>query len=661
MKTSQPLKDYHFIARHIAIKNSLHPSNITNPVVLFHPNWVNALIYYIGLFIVVVILAGVLTGFGQAAPVISAIVSLFPFVSMQVGYFALMTFCLYAVPWALVYIPDVSNLFRNFWENLQDRRLGRIAPHNQNSIALERAHNILTMLYRKHMKRSNPNLDHKKALSIIGNTLIQLAILDAIDDAMSSDPKQLESDVFHKNIIKRDTFQLGYHFINKVKKPDPFTDLLQETANIHLMIITDLEKERQINYLNELLTKDNDNSNTKVPTDDFYTVIRNCKNNNLSLSGLIQYRKKLLKGKQNRVINEAQIATKNKHIANRLWEIQRKHDPSISRLSYIAEWSGTILGFLNAAIANASGTALAPLYIISTILMIYAIPNAVIPFYLAFTLVAAFAASGFISSFGITRKSIEKAFINMSNFVLDSDRANREHKQFTYEGPYYYKPFKYLAYLNKRYSILPIVMSLFISLAIASFNFLAGVTFAHIVLNPSLMMHPTQIATYSIQSISSLHAFELGLGIIGFGFSVIAVAPLMLCAWRNFQKAIKLEPISSKPWLAVTALVTSLINTGLTYRMMLRPGSPLDLFFGATPWLINLMTYVAPIFIAILGFALFYMGLQNMLSDKGRGVFEIYNETLALKMDYTLPEHSLPRMKDPYSNVDENLVSVTSP
>ena len=118
----------------------------------------------------------------------------------------------------------------------------------------------------------------------------------------------------------------------------------------------------------------------------------------------------------------------------------------------------------------------------------------------------------------------------------------------------------------------------------------------------------------------------------------------------QLPKAIQLEPITSKPWLALIALLTSLINTGLTYRMMLRPGSPLDLFFGATPWLINLMTYVAPIFIAILGFALFYMGLQNMLSDKGRDIFEIYNETLALNMDFTPPELRAYSLDKPNNN-----------
>ena len=637
MNTSQFLKDYHYIARRIAIKNSLH-RNIPEPTGLFYPNWLNALIYYLCLFIVVVILAGVLTGFGQAAPVISAIVSLFPFVSMQVGYFALMTFGLYAIPWALVYIPDVSNLFRNFWENWQDRSLGRSAPYNQNSIALDRAHNILTMLYRKHMKHGKDRLDHAKVLHDIGNTLIKLAVLDAIDDTIANGSKASD-ELFYNNITKRDTFKLGYHFVTKGQAP--FDNLLEETALIHLTNDSDLENKHKA-YIKNTLNKND--------SDAFYTTIQACRENHFNLNTLITYRKELLKKTNSEGKNKTLVATHNKHIANRLWEIQRKHDQSVSRWSYLSEWAGTILGFLNASIANGSGTALAPLYLISTILMIYAVPSAVISFYLSLTLVIAFAASGFISSFGITRKSIEKAFINMSNFVLDSDRANREHKQFTYEGPYYYKPFKYLAYLNKRYSILPIVMSLFISLAIASFNFLAGVTFAHIVLNPSLMMHPTQVATFSIQSIGSLHAFELAFGIIGFGFTVIAVAPLMLCAWRNFQKAIQLEPITSKPWLAVIASLTSLINTGLTYRMMLRPGSPLDLFFGATPWLINLMTYVAPIFIAILGFALFYMGLQNMLSDKGRDVFEIYNETLALDMDFTPPELRAHSLDKAYNN-----------
>ena len=69
------LDDYQYIARHIAVKNTLYTKRDK-------PSLLSNLLYYICLFIVVVVLAGVLTGFGQAAPIISAIVSLFPFVNI---------------------------------------------------------------------------------------------------------------------------------------------------------------------------------------------------------------------------------------------------------------------------------------------------------------------------------------------------------------------------------------------------------------------------------------------------------------------------------------------------------------------------------------------------------------------------------------------------
>ena len=328
----------------------------------------------------------------------------------------------------------------------------------------------------------------------------------------------------------------------------------------------------------------------------------------------------------------------NKQLAQKIWEIQRKLDPRVSWWSNIASWLGSSLGFLNAAIANASGTALAPLYIISTLLMIYAIPNAVLPDYLAFGVVSAFASSGFIASFGITRKSIERSFVNMADFFLDIVKSQRQHKHFSYNGPDYYMPIAYLGYINKRYAILPICSSLFLSVDIASFNFLAGVTFAHILVTPGLICSPI-VATFSVSSISVLSAFELAFGIVGFGFTIIAVAPLMLCAWQNFIKSNKLEPWYTKPYLSIGALVTSAINTLLMLRMMLRPGSPLDLFFGATPWIIKTMTIIAPICIFILGFALFYMGLKYMIDDKGHSMSAIINETLILEPDYTCPNN----------------------
>lgn len=642
------LDDYQYIAKHIAIKNTLYTKRDK-------PSLLSNLLYYICLFIVVVVLAGVLTGFGQAAPIISAIVSLFPFVNIQVGYFALLAFSIYAIPWAMVYIPDVSNIFRHWWENWQDYLSGRASIPNRNSIALDRAHNILSMLYRKEMKRegvrSNTQLYtsmlKKDALTHVGNTLIYLSILDALEEKIYLEWENIDD--FYSNVAKRDSFKLGYHLIKKAKysEGNNFKNLLEETAEIHLSHDANLLSESEA-FLNDQIQ--NHQSGRKKHF--FWSILSKqivTGLNNFDMQSWVKFRKELL----NTQTASAYQATQNKQIAQRIWDIQRKHVSTISRWSLTAEWLGTVLGFLNASIANASGTALAPLYLISTIFMIYGIPNAVISFALAYNLVIAFAASGFVSSFGITRKSIEKSFSNMANFILDNDRAQRSHKKFVYHGPIYKKPFAYLYHINKRYSILPILMALFLSLAIASFNFLAGVTCAHMILNPSIMIHPTQIAAFSIQSLSSLTAFELGLGIIGFSFTVIAVTPLMLCAWKSFLKSIKLEPLSTKPWLTLAAFLTSLINTMLMFRMMLRPGSPLDLFFGASPLVIKIMTYVAPICILILGFALFYMGLKTMLSDKGRNVISICKESLALKANYHTPK-LIPASKINQQNKERN-------
>lgn len=622
----QLIKDYHYIARRIALKNSLYQSKEA-------PSWSEKALYYTCLFFIVVILAGILTGFGQAAPIISAIVSLFPEVSIQIGYMALMAFSLYAIPWALVYIPDISNLFRNGWENFKNPS----AIHNQNSIALERAHNILAMFYRKSMKRSQNkgfNPSKKDALKHVGNILIKLAILDTVDDYMSSGKILSDYTTFYENIAARDSFKLGFHLHQKcaeksANESEIFENLLQETAELHLK-----QKAPETKHLQRYLEGVRSKPNNKFETNLAALITLNC----FQTENIVKFRKELLDASPPSVY----VATEYKQISQKLWAIQCKVDENISYWSKTSEKLGTVLGFLNAAIANVSGTALAPLYIIATILMIYAVPNAILPFYLSLTLVSAFAASGFVSSYGITRKSIEKAFVNMANAILDVDKSKRPHKQFSYDGNILFKPFHYLWYLTKRHY--PVVMALFISLAIASFNFLAGVTFAHILLNPSMIMHPTQVATFSIQSLASLHVFELAFGIIGFTFTVIAVAPLMICAWKNFIKANKLEHFTTKPTLAMAAALTSIVNTALMFRMMLRPGSPLDLFFGATPWVINIMTYVAPLCILVLGFALFYMGLQTMLNDRGRNMFEIYSETLALKADYSLSA-SLPELK----------------
>lgn len=639
---TQLRRDYIQVARSIALKNSLF-LNGEKPTPQ-ESSW-----YYFLLFIVVVILAGLLTGFGAAAPIINGILSFTKVVNIRIGYIALCAFSLYAIPWALVYIPEVSNLFRNWWENRQDRKNGiNIDETSVNSAALQQAHNILAMYYRKALNEKNHVSSITNALESTGLTMMHLAILDALEAELKKSFKDANSAT--QNIItttaQSDAFKLGWLlYKQRLLESNPLDNLLQRTAESHLNQEIQLDS---IAFLKAFLDQDNSLSVH------IHSTIRENVNKhrlNINLTSLNTLRLKMLER-----AHTPHRQTNHKQIEQRIWRIQRDHTPTLSWWSWLAEKLGTTLGFLNAAIANTTGTALAPLYFISTLFMIYAMPNAIIPFYLALTLVSAFALSGFVASFGITRKSIERAFSNMANFVLDQTRLNREHKRFKYDGSIYYMPFAYLAYLNKRYSLLPISMALFLSVAIASFNFLAAVTFAHILLYPSMLMHPTQVAKFSIQSLASLHPLEIGLGAIGFGFTVIAVAPLMLCAWKQFMKTIRLEPLNIRSWITFSAFLTSLANTLLLFRMMLRTGSPLDLFFGGSPVLVQMMTYLAPVCIFILGFALFYMGIQEMLNQKGRNMEQIYNETLALKANYSpKPIEPVP-LNEPSSSNDIDLV-----
>ena len=108
------------------------------------------------------------------------------------------------------------------------------------------------MLYRKHMKHGKERINNEKVLKHIGDILIKLAVLDAIDDTIANGSKATD-DLFYNNITKRDTFKLGYHFVSKRKAP--FDNLLEETALIHLTFNSNLEKEHTAHIKQNLAAK----------------------------------------------------------------------------------------------------------------------------------------------------------------------------------------------------------------------------------------------------------------------------------------------------------------------------------------------------------------------------------------------------------------------
>lgn len=647
-KYVQTLRDrYEATARKIALKKSLLTES--HKLTSSERNW-----YITTLFLTVVLLAGALTGFGAAAPIISAILSLFTFVNVQVGYLALGVFALYSIPWALVYIPEVGNIFRNYWESYFGLN-SKNAPPLYHGPALEKAHQILEMLYRKSLnnvlkdKLTQEQITQQLEkyppdyIKEVGKLLERLSVYNAIEHAMVNnlthkpDEGQSLVNTIIQHAMQSEYATLGHQLF--------FTEPSAESATVLKSTAQQTTRSAEENeafaaYLKRQLAKIISGRKIEEGEDNLETYFSELKAHD-SINDFIPF--DALKTKRSALLSKTNetdqldsfAKTQAKMTSQWLWQLLKRASKRHSKWIMIAESIGYFLGFFNAAIANTTGTALAPLYIISTMMMIYGVPNALIPMPLAVILVGMFALSGFIASYGITRKSIERVFSDIANFFLDTDRANRKHKQWI-----------------KPSTVLYSVMALLLAVSIASFNFLAGVTFGHILINPILLTQPTYIASFSITSFAALHPIEIALGSIGFGFTVIAVAPLMLGAWNSFLKANTAEPFWTKPIISIAAFLTSAINTALLVRMLLRPGSPLTLFFGQAPWVISGMTILAPICIFILGFALFYMGLKSLISTRGRDYDTIYDEIFALEPAFIFKPNTdeIPNMGDLYDN-----------
>ena len=420
--------------------------------------------YGIAFVLAVGLLAGILTGFGAAGSIINAVMSLFPVASIQVGVIALSAFVVYAIPWALVYIPSVGNKFRTWWE-------GKVNPKvSAHSKALEKAHSILQMLYRKEIRLIEKDANYKSSLNYEN-------ALQTLSDILNAD-----EDPATKN--------LGASIQQAVKAGNE-ADFKR--------IIGDLAYASEKNL-----------PTTTQASIDVSALMSEYKNH------LNYYDKP-----------SAIERTKQKILAKAAWAKIRKNDKNKSFKIYVANFTGSLLGWINATMANSTGTATAPLFIASALLMVYA-PTAVLPFYFSLFLTVLFALAGFVAAYGLTKESIENSFNQIADFFIDQAKANREYKKF--KGPITEKMFSYLKYLNNKYSLIPIGMALFLAIGIASFNFYAGALVGHLILNPMLITTPIAAGAYTISSIAALSVTELFFGFVGFIFTVIAVTPLMVNA-----------------------------------------------------------------------------------------------------------------------------------
>ena len=571
----------------------------------------NYFIYGLALFFCVGILAGLLTGFGAAAPIISAIVSILG-ANMQIGMIALSVFALYAIPWALVYIPTVGSKIRSWWEGMTGNK--NVKMHTK---ALETAHYALEMLYRKEIRLlekgqiSESNLTTKGALIYLAKILetLQKVVYLRSDDSLIKLSEKLEkiSKITDLNKFKTDIANLAYfedfqNILNTLTSNDyseAYKEFLDQSEKFNNY------KEKEGNIFTNLL-------DINLNKDSIF----------LSLNKTVA---KLMR----------QIA----------WGKIREQDEGKRFYSGIANKLASALGWINALIANSTGTALAPLFIFSAVFMVFA-PTAILPFYLSLFLVSLFGLAGFVAAYGLTKASIEKCMSKAADFFIDKELANYKKQKFAnkYRSGILKKPWSYFKDIVKYYGLLPLIMSLFLAMGIASFNFLAGVTVGHLILNPLMLTDPIAVASFGIKSLTGLHAVEMFFGVVGFVFTVIAVTPLMVNAWQSFMKSLTLEPLSQNKGIAFTALVSTTINTILLARMLMRPGSPMDLFLGTGfPILVKTIAILATVSIFLLGFALFYMGIKEMFAHRGHDFGTIIRDNYYLAPSYEFGTKPLPK------------------
>ncbi len=525
-------------------------------------------------FLGVTLQAGVLTGLGTAATIINfSVVFIAPLLStfltpQVIGLVTLSTFLLYAIPWALIYMPAVASRVRDSIQKKADEKKGidnKIIQLNANNSALNSAHEflgkVLRSLYRH--KNNNQTFTKEELLLALGAQLIW----EAKNETKTS-------------VSQHDKAKLGFLLMFVARNKD------FETLSESLLPISALTHQVQIQddmFTNCLSTKIENTENTYLRRD----------NNEIQ---------PLQRAKMKRRRNDTQSASTN-------------------REDYSAFFAHA-LGLFNAIFGNAVGLSLAPLFILSPFLAIYGATYLQLNWYLAASLVCLFASAGFTAANGLTRQSI----VQEVSFAKKEYHDHEKHEAKKQRSSNYYQhldTYNWTLKFVERNSSIAYFLAIVMAFAVSSFNFQAGVMFIQLFLNPSFLVHPYQVAQFGINSYASLSLLELTFGWLGFALTFIAVTPLMASSIKRLTKSLSEGLMESRTGWFFT-VVASVFNTVLWAWMMTKSGSPLHLLLPQL--VIQYLPVIGIPAIFILSTALIYVSMKEAFDHKGRDFNQLCQE-----------------------------------
>ena len=612
--------------------------------------------HFILTFLGVFLFAGLFTGMGTAATIINFCVAyLSPILALSfstqtIGVITAIIFFVYVIPWALIYMPDVADQVRSFIENqFSDIEISNshdpvqveIKQLAKGNYTFETAHKILAKVLRiinthKQDIEQNPKV-LGDTIEILLQTMIQIAVFDIYL-------------IQNKNGISiNEEKELSTELANNLKL-HPFYSIITSLHNLHVrlvwgkqnggdpwdnLVIEDKDKLNDLSYTEKLLIIfEKELKSTGKPSeirgsnlsDVVWLNIQNSKVGEANSAGKdIKDINKLIKEQlKSRVEDRRDIkSATTKFRINKIKEYRQSQqsDTTQKNLDLLA----SLLGLANAIFGNGVGLSLAPLFILAPFCAIFGAPNLVLPSFLALSLVSVFAIAGFVAAYGLTRTSIRAATKDMVTSWLESDVFSMKSEiEEGYDKYHHIDSTFWLLKFFERNTSIAYVLAVIMALAVASFNFQAGVMFAQLFINPSILLQPSLAAGFGIASLTSLTSLELIFGWLGFSLTFVAVTPLMATAVKTMCKSLRTEPFlnSISAWFFLIS--ASSINTILWTWMMLKAGSPLHLLLPKM--VITVLPWVGIPSIFILSTALLYVSIKNAFDFQGRDIFDKFQE-----------------------------------
>ncbi len=611
------------------------------------------ILFYTVVFLSTALFAGFLTGLGTAASIINfaTIVLYAPlsiiFSPVTAGVIILSIFLMYAIPWAIVYIPDIGkaaiNSLSTYFNpkgtktiNFDDKQFEfNLDDLNGNDKALTTVHKYISNVLRKISRNKMYCVDGdtgslSQYVELISKGLINHMFTKGFQELLQQNSEILNTYTAHREkhqgdednktlratflqdmINTSDTLKLAALFTEKsieLKKHGNVEEFHQSLIKISSNITDqkfELEKEGEgshyiINAFRDTLIALNDrkDKDKTIDNQELYEQYYISKNIVKSMS---------TSGKE--FLEHILMAQNIKTTADAYNSIDKKQ----SNTQYLLDMLANFMGTLNAIFGNAVGLSPSALYIIAPFLFIFGIPSFVISAPLGYTLVALFAIAGGIAAYGLTRNNM-RATAQLFAEDIDEDKLKvkldrKATRSFDINSMYvntlkFFEQNTFFAY----------TMSIIMALAVSSFNFMAGVIFVNLLINPSLVMHPTMIASFTITNINALTTFELIFGWAGFGLTFFAVTPLMANAVAKTTKSLS-EGIMQSPtgWLVLVMAVTC--NTCFWLWMMFRPDSALSLILPQ--YTLTILPWIATPSIVILSAALLYISIKDFFDCKG--------------------------------------------